>query len=387
MSGGGTRADDSERADDNERPGGSERADGSERPGGSERADGGVHVPGSTGAAHAKRVAGAPGDVLVLRALGLGDALTGVPALRGLRRAFPGRRLVLAAPAGPGAWLRELRVVDEVLPTSGLGAPLRWEGPGGHVAVNLHGRGPQSHRLLSATEPERLVAFGCPEIGHPGPRWVRDEHEVDRWCRLVRTAGGECSAEDLRLALPGGTERRGRVTDGGRVAARAPVVVHPGAASVARRWPAERWTAVCRALAVMGYPVVLTGSGDEIAVCEQIARAAGAGVHSAAGTLGLGDLAETVGMAGLLVCGDTGVAHLATALGTPSVLLFGPTPPMWWGPSIDHHLHTVIWHGTGPGDPHAATVDAALASIGVDEVLEAARGLLEATTARTATSS
>ena len=52
--------------------------------------------------------------VLALRALGLGDALTGVPALRGLRRAFPGHRLVLAAPAGVGGWLRDLgRVRDE----------------------------------------------------------------------------------------------------------------------------------------------------------------------------------------------------------------------------------------------------------------------------------
>jgi ADP-heptose:LPS heptosyltransferase len=134
---------------------------------------------------------------------------------------------------------------------------------------------------------------------------------------------------------------------------------------------------------MMGHPVVLTGSGDEVAVCEQIARAAGAGVRTVGGSLRLRDLAETVGMAGLLVCGDTGVAHLATALGTPSVLLFGPTPPTWWGPAIDHHLHTVVWHGTGPGDPHAVTVDPALAAIGVDEVVEAARELLEKTTVRT----
>ncbi|MCK6211172.1 glycosyltransferase family 9 protein [Georgenia sp. EYE_87] len=326
---------------------------------------------------------GPAGDVLVLRALGLGDTLTAVPALRGLRRAFPGRRLVLAGPAAPGGWLRELGVVDEVLPTSGLDAPLRWERPGGHVAVNLHGRGPQSHQLLSATGPSRLVAFGCPEVGHPGPPWVRDEHEVDRWCRLVRSAGGDCSAEDLRLPAQAGAERgRGPAGDG-RVVETEPVVVHPGAASLARRWPAERWTAVARALATTGHPVVLTGSGDEVDVCRRIARAAGAGVHSVAGSLDLPALAERVGTAGLLVCGDTGVAHLATALGTPSVVLFGPTPPTWWGPAIDHHLHTVVWHGTGPCDPHAVTVDPALAEIGVDEVVEAARDLLETTTART----
>jgi ADP-heptose:LPS heptosyltransferase len=62
-------------------------------------------------------------QVLALRALGLGDALTGVPALRGLRRRWPAARLVLAAPPGPGGWLRDLGLVDAVLPAAGI-APL-----------------------------------------------------------------------------------------------------------------------------------------------------------------------------------------------------------------------------------------------------------------------
>ena len=321
------------------------------------RADDGGRAPAVTGSA---------GDVLVLRALGLGDAVAGVAALRGVRRAFPGRRLVLATPNGVGSWLRDQGVVDEVLPTAGLDAPLAWERPGGHVAVNLHGRGPASHRLLAATGPSRLVAFGCEEAGHDGPAWQRDEHEVDRWCRLVRSVGGECSAEDLRLRPPSGG--RGQT-----------VVLHPGAASVARRWPAERWTAVARALARTGRAVVVTGSGDELGACAAMARAAGPGVRSVAGTLSLPALAELVARAGLLVCGDTGVAHLATAFATPSVLLFGPTPPRWWGPAIDHGLHTVLWHGTAPGDPHAATLDPALAAITPGEVVEAADDLLSRT--------
>jgi ADP-heptose:LPS heptosyltransferase len=328
------------------------------------------------------------GDVLVLRALGLGDAVTGVAALRGLRRAFPGRRLVLAAPAGVGGWLRDLGVVDEVLPTSGLDHSLGYRGTG-HVAVNLHGRGPQSHRLLAATRPDELVAFGCAEAGHAGPEWRRDEHEVARWCRLVRSAGGDCSPEDLRIPAPHTSEKRGEVGASAAhagTAARAtdpsaPVVVHPGAASNARRWPEDRWTAVARALSAAGHRAVLTGSGDEVPLCERIAAAAGPGVHSVAGRLDLHGLAETVASARLLVCGDTGVAHLATAFATPSVLLFGPTPPAWWGPAIDPHLHTVLWHGTGPGDPHADTVDPALAAVGVDEVVQAAQRLLAGTPA------
>jgi hypothetical protein len=87
--------------------------------------------------------------VLVLRALGVGDLLTAVPALRGLRSAYPDHRLVLAAPAP----LRELAMltaaVDDLRPISQLG-PLPWREPSPAVAVNLHGRGPQSTVALRA---------------------------------------------------------------------------------------------------------------------------------------------------------------------------------------------------------------------------------------------
>jgi ADP-heptose:LPS heptosyltransferase len=92
----------------------------------------------------------------------------------------------------------------------------------------------------------------------------------------------------------------------------------------------------------------------------------------------LGALATRVATARLLVCGDTGVAHLATAYRTPSVLLFGPTAPRHWGPAVDPDLHIVLWHGDDGhlGDPHGAAVDPALEMITVAEVLAAAASLL-----------
>ncbi len=293
------------------------------------------------------------GDVVVLRALGLGDALTGVAALRGVRR----------------AWLRDLGVVDDVLVTDGL-APLAWDRPG-HVAVNLHGRGPQSHAVLAATEPERLVAFATPE--HPdGPAWRPDEHEVARWCRLVTAAGGPCEATDLRLDVPPDT-----------TTAPGTVVLHPGAASGSRRWPPDRWGAVARALVDAGHDVTLTGGPAERDLCASVAGHADRPVRVLAGVLDVPGLAAVVAGARLVVCGDTGVAHVATAVGAPSVLLFGPTPPRWWGPALDVDRHVVLWHGAPdrPGDPHGATVDPALAAVTVDEVLAAAAPLLAASAA------
>jgi ADP-heptose:LPS heptosyltransferase len=134
---------------------------------------------------------------------------------------------------------------------------------------------------------------------------------------------------------------------------------------------------VARDLAAGGIDVRLTGGPDETALCAGIAEAAGLPpTASTAGSLDLPGLAELVGTSRLLVCGDTGVAHLATALRTPSVLLFGPVSPRVWGPAIDLDRHLVLWHGDGTGDPHGSTIDPALLRISVPEVLDAVRPLL-----------
>jgi len=96
--------------------------------------------------------------LVVLRALGLGDLLTAVPALRALARGFPHHRRILAAPA----WQRGLAfltgAIDDVVDTEPLRA-LPSALHGADVAVNLHGRGPQSTAVLAAIHPRRLLAF------------------------------------------------------------------------------------------------------------------------------------------------------------------------------------------------------------------------------------
>lgn len=329
--------------------------------------------------------------VLVLRALGLGDALTGVPALRGLRRLHPHRPLVLAAPEVIGGWFTELGLVDGFVATSGLDDDPPGRDLGPHDAVNLHGRGPQSHALLLAATPRSLLAFAPPAGTLPHdplldglPDWRADEHEVLRWCRLVQAGGGPCGPEDLRLeprAARAGDEARGRRWWASTRSTTGPdepyVVLHPGASSGSRRWPADRWVDVARVLSRRA-DVRLTGDPSERELCLRIARGAGLDDESAvAGRLDLSQLMDLVGHALLLVCGDTGVAHVATATGTPSVLLFGPTAPRAWGPAIDRDRHACLWHGDGGGDPHGDQPDVALLRITPAEVVVSAHALLD----------
>lgn len=300
---------------------------------------------------------------MALRALGLGDFLTAVPALRALAAAFPDHRRVLAAPAALEPLVRLSATVDEVVDARPL-APLDASLHGADVAVNLHGCGPRSHRLLLAAAPRRLIAFAHPDVPEAadGPPWSDAEHEVSRWCRLLQASGIPADPTDLDLPAPRRTAPSG---------ACGATVVHPGAASGARRWPVERWAEVARHEVREGSTVIVTGGPGERELAMDLARGAGLAPEAVtAGRTDLLGLAATVAAADLVLCGDTGVAHLATALGTPSVVLFGPVPPSQWGPPPDRARHVALWAGS-VGDPHGAEPDPGLLRISVDDVLAA----------------
>jgi ADP-heptose:LPS heptosyltransferase len=155
-------------------------------------------------------------------------------------------------------------------------------------------------------------------------------------------------------------------------------VVHPGAAYRSRRWPPGRFAEVARQLAGEGHQVVLTGSSYERALCCRIAERAGLPESAVlAGHTDLSELAAVIAEAELVICGDTGTGHLATALDTPSVLLFGPTPPSRWGPTVDTGQHAVLWAGH-VGDPLGDRPDPGLLKLQVDDVLETAHRILQA---------
>jgi ADP-heptose:LPS heptosyltransferase len=305
--------------------------------------------------------------VVVLRALGLGDFLTAVPALRALRDAFPEHALVLGAPPPLRPLAQLARVADAIVPAAPL-VPLPDSLAGPEVAVNLHGSGPESHRVLTGLRPGRLLAFAHPEVpeSRGGPAWRSDEHETRRWCRLLEASG--IAADASRVDLP-------RPAVGPPDAARGATLVHPGAASESRRWPAERFAAVARAEREQGRRVVVTGSQAERPLAQRVADLAGLPQEAVfAGETDLLRLARLVSGAARVVCGDTGVAHLATAFATPSVVLFGPTPPSLWGPPPGRSWHRVLWAGR-PGDPHGTGVDPGLLEIQVADVLDALAAL------------
>lgn len=316
--------------------------------------------------------------ILVLRALGLGDLLTAVPALRALRTAHPLHELVLAAPSRLGEAAAATGVVDRLLPASaparGVPQMIHWTGPPPAVAVDLHGNGPASHLPLQALRPARLLAYAHPATPRiAGPVWREDEHERSRWCRLLTWYGIPADPEDLRIGAPPGP-----------FPAPGAVVVHPGADAAARRWPPERFAAVAHALHRAGHRVVVTAGAGEGPLARQVAAQAGlppSAVLGGAADVPFGELAALVAGARAVIVGDTGLAHLASALGTPSVVLFGPVAPRLWGPPRVPR-HEVLWHPghldrARPGDAHGDQPDGRLLRITAAEVLTAVARLPE----------
>nr|WP_051049380.1 glycosyltransferase family 9 protein [Nocardiopsis kunsanensis] len=303
--------------------------------------------------------------LLAVRALGLGDFVTAVPALRALERARPDHVRVLAGPGWYRDLVRSAGLGWRVLPADALRTP-EWEGPAPDLAVNLHGRGPQSTVAVEALGPGELWGYAHPDVPWvQGPPWPGAIHDSRVWCGLLEYHGVPADPEDVRWTQPVGTSDRDDT-----------VVVHPGAASASRRWPPERFAQVARRLQNRGFRVLVTGSSGERALAERVAAEAGLRSGSVvAGRTGLRLLLHLVARARLLVCGDTGVAHVATACVTPSVRLHGPVSPALWGPLVDTDVHSCLWSGRR-GDPHADRLDPGLAELTVDAVWQECERLL-----------
>ncbi|MBV9315240.1 MAG: glycosyltransferase family 9 protein, partial [Pseudonocardia sp.] len=289
--------------------------------------------------------------------LGLGDLLAAVPALRALHAAFPNHQLTLATPT----WLHPLCDLLEgwhrPVAMAGLGDQLPADLPKIDIAVNLHGNGATSAALLASLAPRRRIGHRRP--GWSGPPWRPELPERARWCRLLAAHGIPADPTNLRLRPP---------------PAQFPgaVLVHPGAGYGAKRWPPDRFAAVAACYAAAGTTVLITGSRAERPLAYQVAALADLPETAVlAGRIPILELAALVASARLLLSGDTGIAHLGYAFGTPSITLFGPVDAHRWGPPPGGPHHLLQRPEARRGNPFADHPDPALLALTVDDVLVA----------------
>lgn len=303
----------------------------------------------------------------VFRALQLGDMLCTVPALRALRRAAPQARITLIGLP----WAREfarrfVHLVDDFLPFPGFpGLPehtpavaelpgfLRAaQAAGFDLVIQTHGSGGLSNPL-AATFGARHCAGHVAAGGwcaDPGLHrlWQEGEHEVRRYLQLMTHLGAPACGEHLEFPI-GPSDRAAlhaifaTLPDAQRALLRpqAYVCVHAGARLPSRRWPPQRFADVADRLIASGLSVVLTGSRDEAALVAQVRRHMRHEAVDLSGKTDLGALAVLVAQAAMVVCNDTGMSHIAAALGTPSVVVSSGADAARFAP-LDAQRHAVL---------------------------------------------
>lgn len=301
--------------------------------------------------------------LLVVRLGAMGDILHALPAVTALREAHPswvidwvveprwsallaaegatGRDTAAAAPLQPivdrlhlaptkewrrkplsAGTLHEVRALHRGLCEGGYDVVLDLQGS---IRSAMVGRMAGARRRIGEAEPRERPA-----------RWLFTEH--------VRTHGAHVIEQDVELAsaiagdaleplqpmLPVDPAAEAWATellgDSGQPA----VLVNPGAGWGAKRWPAERYGAVARALALRGLRILVNAGPGEVALAGAIAQESGGMAAVLAPTLT--QLIAVTRRVALVVAGDTGPLHLGCALGKPVVGIYGPTDPSRNGP-------------------------------------------------------
>jgi heptosyltransferase II len=290
--------------------------------------------------------------ILVRATNWVGDALMSLPAIRAVRERFPRAHLaVLARPWVAGLYARE-RAIDEVIPYTASG---NWRNLAGRREAAGKLRDFDCAILLPNSFDAALLAWlaGIPtRIGYRRDwrRWLLTDavtppepgeiprHERFYYLELLRRAGLLDEYPPSPFIRLDGVEAaraagKARLMEAGL---EGPVVgVSPGAAyGGAKRWPADRFAAAAERVAgETGGSVALFGSGGERALCEAIAAGLRARAHNFAGRTSLQEFVELAAACAVFLTNDSGAMHVASAVGTPTVAVFGATDDTTTGPT------------------------------------------------------
>lgn len=324
--------------------------------------------------------------ILVVRSLpGLGDLLCGVPALRALRMAFPTSRISFLGLPGQ-RWFsdRFSHLIDDWVDFPGYpGIPEGWRGVGGipaflakqqeqsyDLALQLHGNGSSINPLVTLLGAKITAGFFVPGQFCPNPRYClpypETESEVWRLLRLLEYLQVPLQGDDLSFPV----QQRDYSTcrqqmEMYSLQMGSYVCLHPGASGSDRRWSVSGFAAVGDVLAAQGYTVVLTGTQTEHVLTEAVAERMSSRSVNLAGQTELGPLAALLQQSALLVCNDTGISHLATAVGTPSVVVFSNSELHRWAP-LNRDRHRVVDLRTSKIDPISAVLSHVESLLAID---------------------
>lgn len=327
-------------------------------------------------------------NILVCGVNWLGDAVMSMPAIQAYKRRNPHAHLALVVKENLAPLWQMHGAVDEVIPL----------GPGAAATLSM-GRRLKSCRFdqcyvfpnsfRSALIPYMARVPVRVGVGGHGRAWMLTRvlrtqsatgHEHQVWEYLALVGAADTAVYPAPRLLPPDrrvAETRARL---GIDAAQTWVALIPGAArGPAKQWPPARFAEVGRETATRhGCRIVVLGTAAEGVLCAQVANAIGEKAVNAAGRTSLPELAAVLGTCALAVTNDSGGMHLAAAVGTRVVAVFGITDPGKTGPLGEGHRIVTAESVSRSRDiaPDSPAARQALRSIPATAVAEAVDGIL-----------
>jgi len=344
--------------------------------------------------------------LLIVRLSAMGDVIHTLPAAMALRESFPKATIgwlveerwaeLLSAAGAPrrGARSAQRPLVDWVhtvrlrewgkslrqLATAQQIATVWNDVRAAHYEVALDLQGAIRSALLAKFSGASLVYGGAEPRESPASLWYtrqavsRGRHVVDMNLSVAE-AVAQKKLVASQVMLPRDVAAEGRIERRlSEAAIRHFVILNPGAGWGAKRWPAERYGRVARALAEHGVRSILNcGPGEEDLALEAETASAGGALTM---KCSIGELVALTRRARLFIGGDTGPMHLAAAIRVPVVAIFGPTDPARNGP---YGTRCVVLRNPESPTSHArrAQPDEGMLEISIDAVVAAARRLLQ----------
>lgn len=167
--------------------------------------------------------------------------------------------------------------------------------------------------------------------------FLRFDNEVEKLLAIVRKAGIPV-ANEVRFPIDLGAEERRSIdrllnnVKGGLIA------IAPGAKMTLNHWPADRFATVGRYLVSKGFTAIILGGSADAAICQAVVKGIGNGAVNLAGHTSLKESCEVLKRCSMLVCNDSGVQHLASAVGTPCISIFSShqIPGKWYPYGTDN---------------------------------------------------
>lgn len=328
---------------------------------------------------------------LVVRLTALGDILHTVPAIAALRAAHPRAKI---------DWVVERKWAPVLEGSPAINEVIAFDRRSLWGAIECVQR-LRENRYTCAIDFQGLYKSSILAALSGAPRrigfdraWAREGGASIFYTEAVIPAGRHVAELNYSLAGQAGAARPKvpeyplRVPAGGAASIRARlqelgivgeyIVVGPGGSWRAKCWPAARWGEFCREFEKKNsvHVILIYGPGEK-SIAEEAARAAGPACPALIATT-IEELMGLLAHAKCVVAADSGPLHLAAALGTPVVGMYGPTDPARNGPFVPH---AVIVHHARPEEisyKRRSDYSPAMLRIAVDDLMAATKELLKA---------